>query len=209
MNVAIAVALAAMISISAGALVWGQNTRTLATLTTGQKAPDFTLPDTRGLKRKLSSYRGKFVVLEWVNFGCPFVRKHYDSGNMQSLQRMWTGKGVVWLSVNSSAPGKQGHFTPEEAEKIVEQNKAAPSAYLIDSNGDVGITYGARTTPHIFVIAPDGTLIYQGAIDSIASTDAADIKKSQNYLSDCLRQAMNGQPVATGTTKPYGCSVKY
>ena len=180
-----------------------------ADVATNEPAPDFTLQDTNGKPQKLSGYKGKFVVLEWVNHDCPFVKKHYDSGNMQKLQEEYTKKDVVWLSINSSAEGKEGHISPEEWNRLTEEKKAKPIAVLLDPDGAVGKTYGAKTTPHMFVINPDGVLIYQGAIDSIASVDQGDVIKAQNYVKDVLDQAVLGQSIAVSDTKSYGCSVKY
>jgi len=176
---------------------------------TNQPAPDFTLTDTQGKSHSLKDFKGKYVVLEWVNFGCPFVKKHYDSGNMQKLQKQYTDKDVVWLSICSSAAGKQGHYSAEEAEKMRTEHKSNQTAYLIDESGEVGKTYGARTTPHMFVIDPQGKLIYQGAIDSIRSTDKADVDKADNYVEMALDAAMAGDSIAKQETQPYGCSVKY
>jgi hypothetical protein len=175
----------------------------------GEPAPGFTLPDTHGKTHALADYKGKFVVLEWVNFGCPFVRKHYDANNMQSLQKEYTGKGVIWLSICSSAPGKQGNMSPEEWNKNEMEKGAAPTAVLIDADGKVGRSYEAKTTPHMFIINPEGKLIYQGGIDSIASTDKADIEKASNYIKVSLEEALAGKPISNPQTKPYGCSVKY
>jgi hypothetical protein len=175
----------------------------------GQPAPDFTLVDSNGQKHTLSSYKGKHVVLEWVNFGCPFVVKHYGSGNMQKLQKAYTGKGVVWLSVNSSGPGLQGNFTPAEVNAQLKEKGGAASAYLLDSDGKVGHLYGARTTPHMFIIDPQGTLVYAGGIDDKPSTDQADIASATNYVASGLDQALAGKKIVTAVTKPYGCSVKY
>lgn len=172
-------------------------------------APDFTLTDTHGKKHTLSAYRGKYVVLEWVNYDCPFIKKHYHSGNMQKLQKEFTAKGVVWLSINSSADGKQGFYTPEQINRKMAKWGAAPTAYLYDTDGTVGKTYGAQTTPHMFIINPEGRLIYQGAIDSIPSYDPADIPKADNYVADALNAALAGKPIAVSRTKSYGCSVKY
>ncbi len=180
-----------------------------AKVTTGAVAPDFTLKDTKGVEHSLSSLKGKYVVLEWVNCDCPFVKKHYESGNMQATQNEWVGKGVTWLSVASSAQGKQGHYTAKQWKKLIKKNKFAASAVLLDGSGDVGQLYGAKTTPHMFVINPEGILIYQGAIDSIASADPADVSKATNYVRKALSEAMSGQSVSEATTKPYGCSVKY
>lgn len=175
----------------------------------GKPAPDFTLTDTHGEKRSLSDYKGKFIVLEWINHDCPFVGKHYGSGNMQKLQREYTEKGVIWLSINSSAPGKQGYCTPEQANKLTKKKEAFPTAVLLDPDGKVGNIYGAKTTPHMFIITPEGILIYNGAIDDKPSTKKKDIAKAKNYVRATLDAAMNGKKVAIPTTQPYGCSVKY
>lgn len=173
------------------------------------KAQDFTLVDAQGRTHKLSDYAGKYVVIEWLNHGCPFVQKHYNSKNMQTLQKKYTEKGIVWLSIISSAPGKQGHSTPEQAMSQMKEKGALPTAVLIDENGAVGKMYGARTTPHMFVIAPDQTIIYQGAIDNIRSADPEDVSKATNYVGQALDESMNGQQVSVSLTQPYGCSVKY
>ena len=180
-----------------------------ADVKTTEPAPNFSLPDTRGKMQSLVDFKGKYVVLEWVNFDCPFVKKHYDSNNMQSLQNEMVEKGVVWLSINSSAEGKQGHFTPEEVQERIKQKGAAPTAYLFDSKGEVGRLYGAKTTPHMFIINPEGVLIYQGAIDNTPSTDTEDIAGAKNYVRTALAEAMAGQAVVDSTTQSYGCSVKY
>lgn len=175
----------------------------------GAPAPDFTGTDSNGKPHKLSQYKGKYVVLEWVNHGCPFVGKHYGSKNMQELQKTWTGKGVVWLSVNSSAPGKQGHESGEQANKTLKEKGASPTALLLDPKGDIGKLYDAKTTPHMFVVDPKGTLVYAGAIDSVPSTEQSDIKKATNYVSQALTEAMAGKKVTLASTKAYGCGVKY
>jgi len=177
--------------------------------TVGQPAPDFTLKDTSGKEHKLSDLKGKFVVLEWINYGCPFVKKHYDSQNMQKLQKDAAARDVVWLTICSSAPGKQGHFPPAEAAAKTKDYGAAAAAYLLDEDGTVGKLYGAKTTPDMFVINPEGVLIYKGAIDDNSSPDAAAIKDAKNYVTAALAEASAGQPVSTSSTKPYGCSVKY
>lgn len=172
-------------------------------------APDFTLEDAKGNSHSLSDYEGKYLVLEWVNFDCPFVRKHYGSGNMQKLQETYTSEGVVWLSVCSSAPGKQGYFEGTELDERIAEEKAVPTAYLLDPEGTVGKTYGAKTTPHIYIIDPDGILIFAGGIDDIRSTDTDDIAKATNYVKTTLDASMAGEPVTVKTSRPYGCSVKY
>jgi peroxiredoxin len=175
----------------------------------GEAAPGFTLTDSQGAKHTLSSLEGKWIVLEWVNYECPFVQKHYGSGNMQKLQKDYTAKGVVWLAVNSSNVGKQGYFTPAEIESRSKQFGAAPSAYLIDTDGTVGRQYGAKTTPHMFVIDPAGKLVYAGGIDDKPSTDKADVATAKNFVKAALDEAMAGKPVSVTTSASYGCSVKY
>ena len=175
----------------------------------GERAPDFTATDTNGKTHKLSEHAGKFVVLEWTNRGCPYTLKHYDSGNMQRLQKEWTARGVVWLTVISSAPGKQGYMTATEENAYVKQINGSPTAVLLDPTGALGHIYDAKTTPHMFIINPQGTLIYNGAIDDHASTDAADIPNSKNYVSLALSEALGGKPVSEPTSRPYGCTVKY
>jgi len=175
----------------------------------GAPAPAFTGVDTKGKTHTLAEFRGKWVVLEWHNNGCPYVKKHYGSGNMQKLQREWTRRGVVWLTVISSAPGNQGYVTAAEADAYVAQSKAAPTAILLDPGGDIGRLYEARTTPHMFVVNPQGLLIYNGAIDDRPSTNSADVATASNYISAALAEVMAGKPVTTPTTRPYGCSVKY
>jgi len=175
----------------------------------GQPAPEFTLTDSNGQSHNLSDFKGKFVVLEWLNHGCPFVKKHYDGGNMQGLQKEYTGKDVVWLSIVSSAPGKQGHMSPEETNKTKEEKGSAATAILIDEDGTVGKLYDAKVTPELYVINPEGTLVYMGAIDDKKSADAADVAGAKNYVKQALDEAMAGQPVSEATTTAYGCSVKY
>lgn len=175
----------------------------------GDAAPDFTGTDSHGQSHKLSDYRGKFVVLEWHNNGCPFTKKHYESGNMQNLQKEWTGKGVVWFTVISSAPGTQGYVTADQENAYVEKMHAVPTAAILDPTGQIGHLYGAKTTPHMFVINPQGQLIYNGAIDDKATPDQSDINGAKNYVSEALQEAIAGQSVAVASTRPYGCSVKY
>ena len=175
----------------------------------GEPAPGFTLPGSDGKSYSLSDLKGKYVVLEWTNHECPFVRKHYGSGNMQAQQKELTGKGAAWLSIVSSAPGKQGHVDAATAAALTLSRGAAPTAVLLDPKGEAGHAYDAKTTPHMFLIAPDGKLLYMGGIDSIASTDPDDIKEATPYVKVALAEAMSGKPVTQAATKPYGCSVKY
>jgi hypothetical protein len=175
----------------------------------GDPAPDFTATDSNGQTHKLSEYRGKFVVLEWTNNNCPFTKKHYSSGNMQSLQKQWTAKGVVWLTVLSSTPGGDGYMTAPAENAYIQRVHAAPTAALLDPSGALGHEYEAKTTPDMYVIDPSGKLIYSGAIDDHPTTDPSDIPNSKNYVSLALTEAMSGQTVATAYTRPYGCSVKY
>jgi peroxiredoxin len=175
----------------------------------GDPAPDFTGIDSNGKTLSLSQYKGKYVVLEWSNRDCPYTRKHYTSGNMQSLQKEWTAKGVVWLTILSSAPGEQGYVTASEENAQLTKVHAAPTAAILDPKGTIGHEYDAKTTPNMFVIDPSGKLIYAGAIDDHPTPDVDDIKISKNYVSEALTQAMAGGTVATSYTRPYGCSVKY
>lgn len=180
-----------------------------AAVAPGQAAPDFNLPASDKKTYHLAEFKGKFVVLEWFNQSCPFVRKHYDSGNMQKLQDVYLKKGVTWFSMSSSAPGKEGYMTPEDAIQERVKDKVRSTATLLDTLGVVGRAYGAKTTPHMFVINPQGVVIYAGAIDDHASTEANDIPLSKNYVALALDQAIAGKPVKTPETPPYGCSVKY
>lgn len=176
----------------------------------GKAAPDFTLTDINGQSHSLSSFKGKTVVLEWVNPECPFVVKHYDkSGNMPATQKAAIADGVVWLSINSAAPGKQGDFDKAKVESWMKRVGAAPTAYFRDQDGKVGKLYDARTTPHMFVINPQGTLVYAGGIDDIRTADPDDIKKATNYVKAALADLKAGKEVQTKTSRPYGCSVKY
>jgi peroxiredoxin len=175
----------------------------------GQSAPDFTATDMNGKQVKLSDFKGKYVVLEWLNHGCPFVGKHYGSGNMQALQKEWTDKGVVWLSVISSAAGEQGHSDGQKAKADYGAKGSKATTVLIDSGGKIGKTYGAATTPHMYVIGPNGNLLYNGGIDDKPTTDQADIKGAKNYVAAALSEAMAGKPVTIAKSQPYGCNVKY
>lgn len=175
----------------------------------GTAAPDFSLTDSNGKAHSLSQYKGKYVVLEWFNPECPFVKKHYGSDNMQNLQQEYTGKGVVWLTIDSNAPGTEGNITPDQAQKIMASWKTKQTALLLDLDSKVAKLYGAKNTPNMVVINPEGKLIYEGAIDSKASPNPADIPSSTNYVKAALDESLAGKPVSNPTTKPYGCSVKY
>jgi peroxiredoxin len=175
----------------------------------GDPAPNFTGTDSNGKKITLTEFKNKYVVLEWSNPNCPYTRKHYASGNMQSLQKEWTAKGVVWLIVLSAAPAHEDYVTAGQENELLARVHAAPSAVILDPTGKIGHEYEAKTTPHMFVIDPSGKLIYAGAIDDHPTPDVGDIKVSKNYVSEALTEAMAGGAVATSYTRPYGCSVKY
>src|SRR5882724_8362558 len=175
----------------------------------GSGAPDFSLTDAKGKTHSLSQYKGKYVVLEWFNPECPFVKKHYGTDNMQKLQEEYTDKGVVWLTIDSNAPGTEGNLTPEQAQKVASSWKTHETALLLDPDGKVGRAYGAKNTPNMVIINPDGKIVYHGAIDSKATPNPADISSSTNYVKAALDQSLAGKSVSTPQTKPYGCSVKY
>ncbi len=175
----------------------------------GAVAPEFSLTDAQGKTASLSDYKGRTVVLEWVNFDCPFVKKHYGTGNMQALQKEAASKDVVWLSVASSARGKQGHSEGKALQDRIAKEKWAGERYLVDADGKVGRAYGARTTPQMVVIAPDGKIAYAGAIDDRPTTDAADVKDAKNHVRGALEALAAGKPIDPAATSPYGCSVKY
>lgn len=175
----------------------------------GAKAPDFSVPDSSGAPRTLAEFAGKIIVLEWVNFDCPFIRKHYDTGNMQRLQRQYTEKGVIWLSVNSSAKGKQGFFEGDLLRERITVEKSAATAYLTDTDGKVGRMYGAKTTPHMFIINASGILVYAGGIDDKPSTDKATVAGADNHVEKVLNALLDGNESPVRTSMPYGCSVKY
>ena len=181
----------------------------LLAVESGTPAPDFTLQSGAGETISLSQYRGQYVVLEWTNHKCPFVKKFYREGHMQALQKQLTEDGAVWLQVISSAPGKSGYLSASAAEALRTEKGHQSTALLLDYEGTVGRAYDARTTPHIFLIGPEGKLLYQGAIDSVASTQTADIEAAENYLLAAYRSAQAGDPVKKSATKPYGCGVKY
>jgi peroxiredoxin len=196
------------IAIAVVALIW---VMVAHAATVGQTAPTFSGKDSQGKAQSLAQYRGKYVVLEWTNRTCPFTKKHYDSGNMQALQQQWTGKGVVWLTVLSSSPShaSDGYLTAAQENEHIAEVHAHPTAAVLDPSGEIGRLYSAKTTPHMFVIDPQGKLIYAGAIDDKATTDTSDVKVAKNYVSVALTEAMAGRPVETASTRPYGCAVKY
>ncbi|MEO7723146.1 MAG: thioredoxin family protein [Chthoniobacterales bacterium] len=175
----------------------------------GTAAPNFSLPDSKGKTHSLGDFKGKYVVLEWFNPGCPFVQKHYTSDNMQALQNEFTGKDVVWLTIDSSAQGKEGYLSPEEANKQLADWKMKSTALLLDPDGKVGHEYAATNTPHMYIIDPGGKLIYSGAIDSKPTADPKDVKGATNYVKGALEEAMAGKPVSNPTSRAYGCSIKY
>src|SRR5262245_9158300 len=175
----------------------------------GSAAPDFSLPDANGKTHSLSQYKGKYVVLEWFNPQCPFVKKHYGSSNMQNLQKEYTDKGVVWLTVDSNAPGTEGNITAEQAKKIMDSWKTHQTALLLDPESKIAKLYGAKNTPNMVIINPEGKIVYEGAIDSKATPNPADIPTSTNYVKNALDESLSGKPVSNAQTKPYGCSVKY
>ena len=199
-----AICLGALVSITVSA----QNTSPKLAMI-GQTAPNFTLQGADGKSHSLADYQGKFIVLEWTNPNCPFVHKFYDSGTMQALQTKETAKGVIWLRINSSAEGHDGYQTAAALAAYEKEHNVAATESLLDPNGQVGHMYGARTTPHMFVIDPKGALIYAGGIDNTPSPDPATIATATNYVTAALDEAMAGKPVTTPTARPYGCSVKY
>jgi peroxiredoxin len=180
-----------------------------ATAAVGQAAPDFSAVDTAGKSHKLSDFKGKLVVLEWTNPGCPFVMKHYGGGNMQGLQKEFTGKGVVWLSVNSTEPDSRDYLAPAKLGSWMKEKSGMPTATLMDESGKIGQLYGAKTTPHMYIVSPQGQLIYAGGIDSVPSARADDIKTATNYVRQGLSEALGGKAISMASTRPYGCSVKY
>ena len=180
-----------------------------AAVETGKSAPEFTLPDSTGTEHNLSDFKGKYVVLEWTNHKCPFVKKFYSNGDMQAMQKEMTEKGVIWLQVLSSAEGNQGYLEAAEAEKIRKDQGVHSTALLLDPKGVVGRKYDARTTPHMFLINPEGLLVYQGAIDSVKSMNPDDVATATNYVKSAYENSIAGKAVDPATTTPYGCSVKY
>lgn len=193
--------LAALCGLTAGAVQ--------AAATVGQAAPAFTLKDASGKTVSLADYRGKHVVLEWTNPGCPFVQKHYNSGNMPATQKDAMGKGVVWLAINSTETQSRDYLEPAKLVAWKKERQSTPNAILMDEEGTVGKAYGARTTPHMYIINPQGQLIYAGGIDSIPSASTDDIAKATNYVKVAVGEALAGKPLSVSSTRPYGCSIKY
>ena len=205
-NLMLAAAVGAAAALTAGALIASSAD---ASVQTGAPAPAFAVVDTKGATRTLQEFAGRTVVLEWTNRDCPFVRKHYNSGNMQALQREATAAGVVWLSVISSAPGQQGYLSAADADANVHSAHAAPTAVLLDPTGAMGHAYGARNTPHMYIISGEGRLVYQGAIDDRPSANPTSLEGARNYVRAALADIRAGRAVATPETTPYGCTVKY
>jgi peroxiredoxin len=175
----------------------------------GASAPAFTLTDSNGRAVSLADFKGKTVVLEWTSHDCPYVGKHYRGNNMQALQKKWTGQGVVWLSVISSAPGLPGHVSPQQANKLTADRGAAPTAVLLDPTGKVGRAYGARTTPHMYVINGEGAVVYMGGIDDKPTARLEDVKRARNFVDEALSEMSQGKPVSATASRAYGCSIKY
>jgi peroxiredoxin len=205
-NILLAGAVAAAAALTAGALIASSAD---AAVETGAAAPAFSVVDTQGATRSLQEFAGRTVVLEWTNRDCPYVRKHYNSDNMQALQREATGSGVVWLTVISSAPGEQGHLSAAQAAANVRSTNAAPTAVLLDPSGAMGRAYGARNTPHMYIVNAQGRVVYQGAIDDRPTANPASLQGASNYVRAALADIRAGRPVATPETTPYGCTVKY
>lgn len=198
-----------LVSCLVGALALGGAPNAVAASAVGQPAPDFSLTSTDGKRVRLTDFRGKHVVLEWTNPGCPFVRKHYGADNMQATQRDAAAKGVIWLAINSTETGSVDYLKPAQLVAWLSGHHAAVTATLMDEDGEVGKAYGARTTPHMYIVGPQGTLLYAGGIDSIASAKVEDIKVAVNYVRQGLAEALSGKALSAPVTKPYGCSVKY
>ena len=182
---------------------------THAAVNVGQPAPDFTGLDSYGKQHSLSQYKGKTVILEWTNHDCPYVKKHYNSGNMQALQKDATANGIVWLSIISSSPGKQGHISGKQANELSASRNASPTAVILDESSEIGLLYGAKTTPHMYIVDKSGQLVYMGGIDDTPSKDEDDISKSKNYVRAALDEMAASQAIKKSITRPYGCSVKY
>jgi len=199
-------AFATLFALAIAPVLAGRSSETAAM---GQPAPVWSLSDQAGKTHNLANYKGKFVVLEWYNKDCPFVKKHYGGGNMQKLQKWAKDKGVVWLTVISSKEGKQGYLTADQAKEVMKEQRMESAAILFDTPGTVGKAYGAKTTPHMYIVDPKGLLIYNGGIDDKATPNPGDIASSRNHVKEALEEAMAGKQVSVQTSQPYGCSVKY
>lgn len=210
-NFSLAAGMAAAVALTAGALIASTAEASPVAAQIGAPAPAFTGATSDGETLSLADFAGKTVVLEWTNDGCPFVKKHYATppSNMQTLQKSANADDIVWLTVISSRPGTQGHVSPEGANELTASRGAAPAHVILDESGDIGRLYGAKTTPHMYIITPEGKLVYDGAIDSIPSAKVEDIARAENYVTAALGNLAAGEPVATSATKPYGCAVKY
>jgi len=210
-HLSLAAGMAAAVALTAGALIASTAEASTPAAMIGQAAPDFTGVTSHGETVSLSDFAGKTVILEWTNDGCPFVVKHYADpvNNMQTLQKTAAEQDMVWLTIISSRAGEQGHATPDRANQLTDARGAAPAHVILDESGDIGRLYDAKVTPHMFIITPEGELVYDGAIDSVRSSRVADIEGADNYVSIALAELAAGQPVSTPVTQPYGCSVKY
>jgi peroxiredoxin len=198
----------AMVAVLAAGLVTiGAGVRTAPEV--GKPAPAWSLPDTKGVKHSLAQYRGKWVVLEWVNYGCPYVNKHYRTGNIPGQQKKWRDQGVVWLGIVSSAPGEQGYHEPAAMDAETSRLGGNATAVLLDPEGTVGRAYNAMTTPHMFVIDPKGNVVYMGGIDDVPSPRPSDLERAKQLVDLALTEATAGKPVSVTTSRPYGCNVKY
>ncbi|HTQ11848.1 MAG TPA: thioredoxin family protein [Fimbriimonadaceae bacterium] len=198
-----------LVTSAVAAMVAAAGFRFLGGAEVGSAAPAFSLPSNTGKTVSLDQFKGKYVVLEWTNQGCPYVHKQYGTGNMQATQKWARDHGAIWLTIDSSAEGKQGYMTADQATALLKSAHMSSNAILLDPDGTVGHLYGAKTTPHMFVIDPKGTVIYNGAIDDKPTTDFDDVKTAKNYVEAALEEAMAGKPVTNPTSRPYGCSVKY
>ncbi len=199
----------AALGLTATLLAGAVTSRAFANTTAGKPAPDFTLADVDGKAVKLADFKGRYVVLEWHNPGCPFVQKHYDSNNMQSLQNKYDAKDTVWLTINSTHPTHQDFMSNEKLKAYIAAKKAAPDAYMTDADGKMGKVYGAKTTPHMYVINPVGMVVYAGAIDDKPSANKADVAGAKNFVVAALNELKSGKTVTAANTPPYGCSIKY
>jgi hypothetical protein len=198
-----------LVALAAAAASAAARTPAEAAAQTGRPAPAFSVTDTKGVQHALATYRGRTVILEWTNHECPYTVKHYATGNMQALQAAAGGSGAVWLTVVSSRPGSQGHVEAAEADRLTASRNAKPTGVVLDPSGQLGRLYGARTTPHMFIVDGAGVLVYMGAIDDRPTASHASVKGARNYVREALESMAAGRPIALAATRPYGCSVKY